>query len=88
MPSAFGRDADFSGISDRRDLYISGVVHQAFVDLNEQGTEAAAATGVTMRVLSIQRPLLLRVDHPFLFLIVERQTGSILFLGRVTNPAG
>jgi serpin B len=62
------------------------VVHQAFVDVNEEGTEAAAATAVTMRALSVMRPLVLRVDHPFLFLIVERQTGSILFLGRVTDP--
>lgn len=86
MPSAFGANADFSGMNGKRDLFISGVVHQAYVDVNEQGTEAAAATGVTMRALALTRPVILRVDHPFLFLIVERQTGSILFLGRVTDP--
>ena len=86
MPSAFGPEADFSGMTGSRDLCISSVVHQAFVDVSEEGTEAAAATAVTMRALSVMRPLVLRVDHPFLFLIVERQTGSILFLGRVTDP--
>jgi serpin B len=87
MPSAFGSTADFSGITGSRDLFISGVVHQAYVDVNEEGTEAAAATGVTMRAMSVQRPVVLRVDHPFLFLIQELRTGTILFLGRVTNPA-
>jgi serpin B len=86
MPSAFRANADFSGINGKRDLFISGVVHQAYVDMNEQGTEAAAATGVTMRALSLRRAEVLRVDHPFLFFIVERQTGTLLFLGRVADP--
>jgi serine protease inhibitor len=87
MPSAFDARADFSGITEKRDLFISGVAHQAYVDVNEQGTEAAAATGVVMRPLSIRQPVILKVDHPFLFLIIEQQTGSVLFLGRITNPA-
>lgn len=87
MASAFDATADFSGINGRRDLFISGVVHQAYVDVNEEGTEAAAATAVTIRATSVIRPRLLRVDHPFLFFIVERKTGSLLFLGRVTDPS-
>lgn len=88
MPSAFGRKADFSGMSRANDLFISHVVHQAFVDINEEGTEATAATAVVMnqRLARPSQPLVLRVDHPFLFLIRERQTGSILFLGRLADP--
>jgi serpin B len=87
MRTAFGAQADFSAMSARRDLFISGVVHQAFVEVNEEGTEAAAATGVTMRATSFSPTRQLRVDHPFIFLIRENQTGNILFLGRVLSPA-
>ncbi|HZL43612.1 MAG TPA: serpin family protein [Verrucomicrobiae bacterium] len=87
MKSAFGPGADFSGMTGKGDLFISRVVHQAYVDVNEQGTEAAAATSVGMAASAIVRPHELRVDHPFLFFIMERQTGSVLFLGRVTDPS-
>ncbi len=88
MPDAFSGKADFSGMTGNRDLFISAVVHKAYVDVNEEGTEAAAATGVTMKLTSIREPLpVFRADHPFIFLIRDNQTGSILFLGRVTNPA-
>jgi serpin B len=87
MGSAFGPQADFSGMSTQRDLFISGVIHQAYVEVNEEGTEAAAATGVTMRATSFSPTRQLRVDHPFIFLIRENQTGNILFLGRVLSPA-
>ena len=87
MPRAFTAAADFSGISPAKDLFISDVVHQAFVDVNEEGTEAAAATAVVMtRSRAHDQPLILQADHPFLFLIRERRTGTILFLGRVTDP--
>jgi serine protease inhibitor len=86
MPSAFGPKADFSGMSARGDLFISDVIHQAFVEVNEEGTEAAAATAVTMRATSFSPIRQLRVDHPFLFLIRENQTGNLLFLGRVLSP--
>jgi len=88
MPSAFGPRADFSGMSARRDLFIDNVVHQAFVDVNEEGTEAAAATAVVMKALAVMaNPIpVFRADHPFLFLIRENQTGSILFLGRLADP--
>lgn len=80
--------ADFSRMSPAEGLYISAVVHKAFVDVNEEGTEAAAATGVIMapRAAIVDEPPTFRADHPFLFLIRDNQTGSILFIGRVTNP--
>ena len=89
MPDAFGAEADFSGIDGRRDLAISAVVHQAVVDVNEEGTEAAAATGVSIHALAVVREMtpVFRMDHPFLFLIRENQTGSILFWGRVADAS-
>ena len=89
MPSAFVQhSADFSGMTGTRDLNISEVVHQAFVEVNEEGTEAAAATAVVMdRSSSVTPTPEFRVDHPFVLLIREQQTGSILFLGRVVDPS-
>jgi serpin B len=81
--------ADFSGMNGRRDLTISEVVHKAMVDVNEKGTEAAAATAVLIpRSLGAVRPKIISfcADHPFLFLIRDRATGSVLFLGRVVDP--
>jgi serpin B len=91
MPAAFRGDADFSGINGARDLFISAVIHKAFVDVNEQGTEAAAATAVLMPRSAAVRPepvVLFRADHPFAFLIRHNRSGSLLFLGRVINPNG
>jgi len=82
MPTAFSGAADFSGINGRKDLFIDKVIHQAFVDVNEEGTEAAAATGVAM---ADSMPPIFKADHPFIFIIQERGTGSILFLGRVVD---
>ncbi len=86
MPTAFSGDADFSGMTGIKDLFISAVVHQAFVEVNEKGTEAAAATGVIMDKLAPPSISVFRADHPFVFLIQEKETGSILFLGRVGEP--
>jgi serpin B len=87
MPLAFTNRADFSGMTGSLDLSISVVAHKAYVDVNEEGTEAAAATAVTMsRGMAISRPVAFRADHPFLFLIRDRRSGSVLFLGRVLNP--
>jgi serpin B len=80
--------ADFSGMNGKTDLFISAAVHKAFVDVNEEGTEAAAATGIVVTVISAPlEPTVFRADHPFVFLIRDQLTGSILFLGTVTNPA-
>ena len=79
--------ADFSGMTGRRDLFIDAVVHKAYVDVNEEGTEAAAATGVVMKLTAMrEEPLAFRADHPFMFLIRDITSGSILFMGRVVNP--
>ncbi len=85
MPTAFTASADFSGISDGG-LFIGYVVHQAYVDVNEEGTEAAAATGVVM-VESAPMLEVFRADHPFIFTIRDRGTGLILFMGRVMDPS-
>jgi serpin B len=90
MKDAFaaGR-ADFSGMTERNDLFISDAVHKAFVEVNEEGTEAAAATGIAMRLASAQpRPVVFRADHPFLYFIRHDATGAILFMGRMMDPTG
>ena len=76
--------ADLSGMTGTSELYISQAVHQAFVDVDEEGTEAAAATGVVARYRSCPQEFL--VDHPFLFVIQHCESGAILFQGRVVNP--
>jgi len=81
-------DADFSGMNGRKDLYISAVIHKAFVDVNEEGTEAAAATAVVIRAKSKRITPVFRADRPFLFLIRHNPTGAILFMGRLTEPGG
>lgn len=90
MPLLFDEErADLSGIATQDRLHVSAVIHKAFVDVNEEGTEAAAATGIVIGVRSAAfpaPPVIFRADHPFLFLIRENQTGRILFLGRVANP--
>jgi len=75
--------ADFSGLTGRGGLFISSVIHKAYVSVDEMGTQAAAVTG-ELKLMGIAP--VFRADHPFLFLIRDRRSGSILFLGRVTNP--
>jgi serpin B len=90
MPTAFSPGADFSGMDGTKSLLIGDVIHKAFVDVNEEGTEAAAATAVIMKQgsASPENPIPeFRADHPFLFLIQDNETGTILFIGRVVNPA-
>lgn len=89
MPAAFV-DADFSGMDGTRDLFISDVFHKAFVDVDENGTEAAAATAVIMSLSAAPipvEPIELTIDRPFLFLIRDTGTDSVLFMGRVLNPS-
>jgi serpin B len=90
MPDAFGPKADFSGIDGAKDLFISAVLHKAWVEVNEEGTEAAAATTTVMTMNAIRKPTpppVFRADHPFLFLIRDTRSGSMLFIGRLMNPA-
>lgn len=88
MNEAFTDRANFSGISDNKEvLFISQVIHQAFVEVNEEGTEAAAATAVIGTTDSVgPEPKIFRADHPFIFIIQDKETGLIIFLGKVSNP--
>lgn len=92
LREAFTRDADFSGISaggGEQRLHISDVLHKAYVSVDEQGTEAAAATAVMMSPMAmpVDEPVEFRADHPFLFVIRHRPSGAILFVGRVNDPS-
>jgi serpin B len=78
--------ADFSRINGSRNLFISAVVHKAFVDVNEEGTEAAAATGVVFGLTAFHSIPSFVADHPFLYFILDARSGGILFMGRVTDP--
>src|SRR5262249_5883181 len=87
-PTAFSDQADFSGITgEKGTLTLSTVVHQAYVDVNEAGPEAAAATGIGAPVTAVaDPPVVFRADHPFLLLILDRSSRSLLFLGRMVHP--
>ena len=86
MPSAFGVSADFSGMDGTLSLYIASVIHKAFISVDENGTEAAAATAVLMQKLNGESSVEFIIDRPFIYLIRDRDTGTILFIGRVLNP--
>lgn len=91
MVDAFSAEAaDFSGIADVRTLHIQAVMHKAFVDVKEEGTEAAAATAVVVGVRMspvVESPVVVKVDRPFLFMIRDRASSQVLFMGHVVNPA-
>ncbi len=93
MPTAFDPfSADFSGITGTRDLYIDQVYHKAFVDVNEKGTEAAAATAIVDNTIMCGgtcgvQPIEFNADHPFIFLIYDNHTGLVLFIGQVVDPS-
>ena len=87
MPVAFSADADFSGMTGNKELFISNVIHKAFVSVDEAGTEAAAATAVIMELTAMpETPVEVILNRPFIFLIRDIETGAILFVGRVMNP--
>jgi serpin B len=88
MAVAFSDRADFSGMDGKRDLFIQDVVHKSFVQVDETGTEAAAATGVIVGATSMPaQPITVTVDRPFFFAIRDNKTGTLLFTGRVLNTA-
>jgi serpin B len=90
MPEAFGPKADLSGMDGTRLLYISRVFHKAWGEVNEEGTEAAAATAVAVAGRAVMKqpppPPVFRADHPFIFFIRDTRSGSLLFLGRFADP--
>jgi serine protease inhibitor len=87
MPAAFSSKADFSGMSNTGGLQIGSVIHKAFVDVSETGTKAAAATEVGVGILARTASPAFVADHPFIFVIRDRTSGAILFMGRVTDPS-
>ncbi|HTX79549.1 MAG TPA: serpin family protein, partial [Longilinea sp.] len=89
MTDAFDDQADFSGMDGAHDLYISNVLHKSFVSVDEDGTEAAAATAVVVGLMAMpvqQNPVTFKADRPFLFLIRDNPTGTIIFMGQVMDP--
>jgi len=92
MPTAFSNSADFSGMTGEKDLKISFVIHQAYIEVDEEGTEAAAATAVGMERITAmpgghEQPIVFNANHPFIFIIQDRENGDILFMGKMNNPA-
>lgn len=88
-PPAGSSGADFTAMAKARELFIASVVHKAFVEVNEKGTEAAAATAVTMRATAapMDEPVEFKADRPFVFVIHDVDLKTILFVGRVTEPS-
>ena len=86
MQLAFESHGDFTGITDEINLFISAVAHQAYVKIDEEGTEAAAATAVVAVTDSVPAYHYVTADHPFLFMVRDRITDSVLFIGRVADP--
>ena len=89
LKNAFTEDADFGAMSPKEPLLLNDVVHKAFVEVNEEGTEASAASVVGMGLMAgIGPPTpVFRADRPFVFLIIDRATGAITFMGKVTDPS-
>ena len=89
MTDAFGEIADFSGINETLGLYISDVIHQAVISVDEEGTEAAAATAVISDTGTTDEdePVEIKVDRPFIYAIIEHESGTVLFLGREMDPS-
>jgi serpin B len=87
MSLSFTDKADFSGMTGDKSLFIQTAVQKAFIDVSEEGTEAAAATGMSMGLKSIPRPsVIFRADRPFIFLIRDTESGLILFMGKLESP--
>jgi len=85
LSQAFGINADFSGMTDHKGFFIGNVIHKAYIDVNEEGTEAAAASSVIM-MKAVHMHSEFIADRVFMFLIRDNRTGSILFMGRIANP--
>lgn len=89
MPSAFNLDqADFSGITREEQIYIDAALHEAFIDVNEEGTEAAGATAILLagKGMPVRELVEISLNSPFFFILQDRETGTVLFFGRVMNP--
>ncbi|XP_015278261.1 PREDICTED: ovalbumin-like [Gekko japonicus] len=78
--------ASLTGISSAGGLDVSEIIHKSYVEVNEEGTEAAAATGIQIRLTSFEKPVVFRADHPFLFFVIHKKTNLIIFSGKVSSP--
>ena len=87
ITEVFNEEADLSGISLERPLFVDEIYHSAFIKVSEEGTEAGAATGIVGKTKSRPKYEIFRCDHPFYFMIVENEFGTVLFDGTVINPA-
>ena len=87
MPDLFNDKADLSGIDGKKQLFVSKVIHKSFIEVNEEGSEAAAATSMGYAIKSLPRVFNFVADHPFLFFIMDDVTGSIVFLGKFAHPS-
>jgi serpin B len=81
-----GREADFTGMYEPGGIFIDRIIHKTFLEIDEEGTEAAAATVVAMQLTSIGGGLTVRLDRPFIFVIRENHSGAILFMGKIVEP--
>ncbi len=89
MRKPFDAKADFSGMDGTRTLFINLLLHKAFVEVNEEGTEAAAVTSIGIRAtaaIQMDQPFRMKVDRPFFCAIQDNQTGAIIFMGAIANP--
>jgi serpin B len=86
MEIAFSPSADLTGIANMQDLAITNVIHKAYVNVNEEGTEAAAVTGVEVGITSVQEPVGVIAERPFVFIIRDDSTETVLFMGVVIEP--
>ncbi len=87
LNTSFTQNADFSGMTGQKDLMIDKVIHKAFIEVNEEGTEAAAATTVHMVLTSVPQTIQFDANHPFVYFLYDRETGTILFMGEVVDPS-
>lgn len=86
ITEVFSRSADLTAMSDNKELYLAKAFHKAFLEVNEEGSEAAAASGmIAISRMAVLYPQVI-VDHPFFFLVRNRRTGTVLFMGRVMHP--
>jgi serpin B len=88
MPRVFSSSADLSAMDGSRELSLSEVFHQVFIEVNEEGSEAAAATAAVAVIRSARQAAVFRADRPLLFLIQDNSTGLVLFFGRLVDPRG
>jgi serpin B len=89
VEQAFSRDADLSGMTGEKNLFISEIIHKAFIEVTEAGTEAAAATAgiIALKSALSEKPVQFKADHPFIYLLIDEVSGCVIFMGRLVRPS-